>query len=181
MRVISGRYKGKILKCYEGLTTRPTIDRVKESLFNIIQFKIDQNAVLDLFAGSGQLGLECLSRGALYADFCEVDKKAFEILKSNLKDIENCKIFNTDYKNFIKGLKLTEKYDIIFIDPPFSENLYTSAINLIKPFLDNKGIIVCESSSDYSFESFDNLELFDQRKYGRTMLSFFKKEQNLLE
>lgn len=175
MRVISGKYRGKNLKCLKGLKTRPTLGRVKESLFNIIQFEISGKNALDLFAGSGQLGIEALSRGAKNADFCEADKQAFLVLQSNFNGIfGNYRLFNIDYKNFLENLDNQKKYDIIFIDPPFDKNLYTDAITRALPFLNKDGQIICESAKDYVFDSFDKLTCNLEKVYGQTKLSFFK-------
>lgn len=173
MRVISGKNKGKKLKCVEGLKTRPTLDRIKESLFNVIQFKIEGKKVLDLFAGSGQLGIEALSRGALSADFCEIDKQAFEILQSNLTGMQNHRIFNCGYKTFFKTLQTEEKYDIIFIDPPFGEDLYSEAIISSLKALHNGGIIICESDKNYEFQDFYSL-IKTEKVYGKIKLTFLE-------
>lgn len=175
MRVISGKYKGKKLKCLEGLKTRPTLDRVKESLFNIIQFEIEGKCVLDLFAGSGQLGIECLSRGALKADFCEADKNAYAVLKANLTNIENAYTYNLDYKNFLL-FHNKDNYDIIFIDPPFGEDLYSDAIVKALTVLNDGGQIICESGLDHSFDNYTNL-VKTEKTYGSVKLTFLKLER----
>lgn len=147
MKVISGIYRGKNLKTLEGDNTRPTTSRVKESIFNIIQFEIADSDVLDLFAGTGQMGIESLSRGAKSCDFVDFNKNACNIVNANLK---NCgistKCKQIDYSSFAKSIKKT--YDIIFLDPPYGAEIINNSINLINSFklLKTCGIIVCETS-----------------------------------
>lgn len=175
LRIISGKFKGKKLKCLEGLKTRPTLDRVKESLFNVIQFQIEGKTVLDLFAGSGQLGIEAVSRGAAAADFIEADKKAFLILKENLDGLENCRAINSDYKVFLKNLQKAQKYDIIFIDPPFGEDLYNDAVFLSLNVINKNGVIICESGKEHKFENFVDL-IYAEKIYGNIKLTFIKNQ-----
>ena len=141
MRVITGAARGRRLKELEGYETRPTTDRVKEGIFNIVQFDIEGRKVLDLFAGTGQLGIESLSRGAASAVFVEQRRDAVALIRDNLKITnlgENARV--------VCG----EKFDLIFIDPPYAANLWKNAMEAIYQFdiLSNHGIIVCESPSD---------------------------------
>lgn len=125
MKIISGKNRGKSLKCLEGETTRPTIARVKEAIFSSIQFDIIDSTVLDLFAGTGQMGLECLSRSAKCAYFADSDNSAFMVLKDNIKacgDEENAVAKNLDYKKMLEQIK-GNKIDIIFLDPPYGGKL----------------------------------------------------------
>ena len=136
MRVISGIARGTKISSIESLATRPTLDRVKESLFNILQNDIKNKVMLDLFAGSGALGIEALSRGAKKAYFCDNSKEAIKVLKQNLektKLIKNAIIINKDYKLALKEIK--EKIDIIFLDPPYKLDL---AVKSIKELLELK-------------------------------------------
>lgn len=147
MKIISGKYRGKTLKTLEGMDTRPTTSRVKESVFNIIQFSVADSDILDLFAGSGQMGIECLSRGANSVDFIDQNPKAINIIKNNLKICdENQRVLQTDYVSFIKSCN--KKYDIIFLDPPYSTEMINNSLNLINDFklLKECGIIICETS-----------------------------------
>ena len=126
MRIITGSARGTRLETPEGLDTRPTAERVKEALFSMIQFEIDGKRVLDLFGGSGQLGLEALSRGAWKATFVDASKEAVETIKTNAKKtklFDRCVILNTDYKAFIRGAAGKERFDIIFLDPPYASEL----------------------------------------------------------
>lgn len=148
MRVITGTARGRRLKELTGLETRPTTDRVKEGIFNIIQFDIEGRKVLDLYAGTGQLGIEALSRGAASAVFVEQRREAVSLIKENLKvtNLEaNTKVICGDASAFLASTK--EKFDLIFIDPPFAANLWKNAISYISEFdiLSDHGIIVCES------------------------------------
>ena len=134
MRIISGKARGTKLYTLEGTNTRPTLDRVKESIFNIIQNEIEGATVLDLFAGSGAIGLECLSRGAKKAILCDKSKEAVEIIKRNIEKthMEECaKIINTDFETCLEKLK-NEQFDIIYIDPPYATDYIFKSLKKIK-------------------------------------------------
>ncbi len=172
MRVISGKYKGKILKGISIIGTRPTMDRVKESMFAIIQNKVKNAVCLDLFAGSGSLGIEALSNGAKECYFVDNGKDIINILKENLKNIDNATIIQAHYKQAIK--KIDKKFDIIFLDPPYKENLINSSIcDIIKYDILNKdGLIVCE----YETEEFNcNLNIVKENKYGSKKIRIYRK------
>ena len=175
MRGISGKYKGKQLQCYDIEGTRPTMDRVKESLFGIIQNKVKDSICLDLFAGSGSLGIEALSNGAKKCYFIDKHKEISEILKNNLKGIENSIILKKDYASALIELK-GQKFDIIFLDPPYQYNLITPAIELIikNDLLNDDGIIVCEYETEIIKT---DLELIKEKKYGSKMIRIYKKEK----
>jgi 16S rRNA (guanine966-N2)-methyltransferase len=133
MRIISGTAKGTKLNTLEGLETRPTLDRVKESLFSIIQLKIPDSNVLDLFAGSGALGIEALSRGASKAVFCDSNYSAIKIVNQNLektKLLNKAKVLNTNYNSALESLS-NEKFDIVFLDPPYKTNFVEKSIEKI--------------------------------------------------
>ena len=177
MRIISGKYRGKTLKTLEGLDTRPTTSRVKESVFNIIQFNIQDSSVLDLFSGSGQMGIECLSRGALSVDFVDQNSNAVQIIKNNL-DICDAKasVYKTDYISFTKSTK--NKYDIILLDPPYGSDMINNSLSLINSFklLNNCGIIVCETSAN-DIICLDNTNFCIQKvyKYGTINITLIKE------
>ncbi len=185
MRVISGVARGTKISSIESLDTRPTLDRVKESLFNIIQNDLKGKVVLDLFAGSGALGIEALSRGAEKAYFCEINLEAIKILKQNLektKLIKNAIIINKDYKVALKGIQ--DKLDIIFLDPPYKLDLTEKAIKEILDLelIDNTSLIIVETDElkrdMEQIENIKELEIIDKRKYGRANLIFIKKRGN---
>ena len=133
MRIISGTARGTKLYTLEGLETRPTLDRVKESLFNIIQNEIKGSIVLDLFSGSGAIGLELLSRGAKKAILCDKSKEAIQIIKKNVEKThfqDKAEIYNVDFKTAIKKLE-NQKFDIIYIDPPYVTDYVKIAVEEI--------------------------------------------------
>lgn len=169
MRVISGKYKGKILKGFNIEGTRPTMDRVKESMFALIQNQVKDSVVLDLFAGSGQLGIEALSN---YCDRCYfVDKNniAIETIKENTKGIDNAIIIKSDYKKYLNETNI--KYDIIILDPPYKSNYIKEIIDIIdeKKLLNQNGIIVCET--DFPLEI--SRKVYKSKKYGQKYIQIY--------
>ena len=172
MRIISGKYKGKKLDGFDIEGTRPTMDRVKESLFGIIQNNLKDSICLDLFAGSGSLGIEALSNGGKECYFVDKNKKVTEILKNNTKDIENVYIINKDYQSFLKNKNI--KFDIIFLDPPYDLFLINSAIKLIEEndLLNNNGLIICEYTKENIKSSY---EVFKEKKYGDKYIKIYRK------
>ena len=173
MRIISGKYRGMVLSEFKGENIRPTADRVKESLFNILYSAVSGARVLDMFCGSGNLGIECISRGASFVHFNDISKDSLAVLKKNLSRIEgDYKITNYDFSRCIRE---GDRYDLIFIDPPYASDAGIRALQIIANgnHLSGDGIAVFER--DKSFEGeIDGLEKVDERKYGRTYLSFFK-------
>ena len=149
MRVVSGTHRGKKLKDIKGLEIRPTSDMVKESIFNIVQFDMEGRSVLDLFAGTGQLGIESLSRGAKNAVFVDASPQAVKIIKDNLEicGFDNARVANADAISYLKN---REKFDIIFLDPPYDTMLIDSALVKIIEFdiLKENGIIICETKAE---------------------------------
>ena len=132
MRVITGTARGRVLRTLEGEDVRPTTDRVKEAVFSIIQFEIEGRRVLDLFAGSGQLGIEALSRGAASATFVDMSKDSLSAVKYNLEHTklgDNAKVVQTDALSFLKLTK--DKFDIVFLDPPYASSLVTDSMKLL--------------------------------------------------
>lgn len=172
MYIISGKYKGKKIKGYDIVTTRPTMQRVKESLFGMIQNYIPDSKCLDLFAGSGNLGLEALSNGASSCTFIDNNINAIKVLKENLKDIGDVNIVKDDYNHFLKSTD--DKFDIIFLDPPYKDNLINSAIDLIikKDLLNDNGLIICEYVDEVLI---DKLDIFKEKKYGDKYIKIYKK------
>lgn len=191
MRVISGKARGTKLNTIESIKTRPTLDRVKESLFNIIQSEILDAVVLDLFAGSGALGIEALSRGANKAIFCDNNSDAIKIISENLNKthlFDKAELYNMDYKKMVKLWKDNLKnhnseFDIIFVDPPYKLDYAVTAIKLI---LDNQilkpnGKIIIETDESErdlkELELIKGIKIYDTRKYGRASLIFVKRDE----
>lgn len=175
MRIISGKYKGKKLDGFNIDGTRPTMDRVKESLFGSIQNYIKDSICLDLFAGSGSLGIEALSNGAKKCYFVDNGNIAYKALENNLKNIEEEKyLFNMDYKKALQMFKRQNiKFDIIFLDPPYPLNLITSVLKEIEELdlLSEDGIIICEYEKENIITDFNCIK---EKKYGSTNIKIYK-------
>lgn len=182
MRIISGKARGTKLYTLEGQNTRPTLDRVKESLFNIIQNEIQESIFLDLFSGSGAIGLEAVSRGAKKAILCDSSKEAINIIKKNIEKTHMQEQVELYQVSFIKLLqeKTNEKIDIAYIDPPYNTSFVFEAIKLMleNDILKESSIIIVETDQEERIiQEINNLEIeiIDQRKYGRAHLIFLKK------
>lgn len=184
MRVISGSARGKKLTSLEGLETRPTLDRVKEALFNILQFDLKEASILDLFSGSGALAIEALSRGAKQAVLCDNSAKAIKVINKNLEDTRlkgKSKLINKDYIDTLNELKdKGEEFNIIFLDPPYKSNYIVKSIeNIIKNnILAKDGIIVAETDDKNKIEeikNIKNIEIYDTRRYGIVFIIFIRK------
>lgn len=177
MRVITGSARGRKLKTPENYDIRPTTDNVKESVFNIIQFDIEGRRVLDLFAGTGQLGIECLSRGASSAVFVDQSREAVKIVKENLKA---CGLSGTVVQaDAMSFLRTCGKFDIIFVDPPYDSDLYESVLNTVNSIdiLSDGGIIICESRRERALP--EMTAPYKKRReytYGKVKLCIYTKE-----
>ena len=171
MKIISGKYKGRILKGFDINGTRPTMNRIKESLFGMIQDFIKDSVVLDLYAGSGNLAIEALSNGAKKAYLVDNNKVAIKTIKENLSNlkIENALVTKVDASYFLeKEIENKTKYDLIFLDPPYNTSELEKILDIINRNLDilnNAGIIVCETSKDMYFDKYDNLFIYKKRNY----------------
>lgn len=184
MRIISGTARGTKLYTLEGDNTRPTLDRVKEPLFSIIQNKIKDSIVLDLFSGSGALALEALSRGAKKAILCDNSFKAIEVIKKNIEKThfeQKAKLLCMDYKKCLN--KINEKIDLIFLDPPYEANIAVKSLEIIinNNLLSEDGLIVLETDNEKrELEQIKNLKnninVYDLRTYGRVKLIFLNGE-----
>ena len=179
MRVITGKARGVQLKTPEGLQTRPTTDRVKEALFSIINFDIPGAAVLDLFGGTGQLGIEALSRGAKSATFVDAGDAACKLIKENLRRTKlewEGKVIRSNYMDYLKRCR--EQYDIIFLDPPYAEVFLENSLKRIAEIdiLRSGGIIVAErplgKDLPWEFEGFTRSKDY---KYGKILLTIYRK------
>lgn len=182
MRIIGGKARGTKLYTLEGDNTRPTLDRVKESLFNIIQRDIPESIFLDLFSGSGAIGLEAVSRGAKKAILCDKSKEAIKIIKKNIEKthLENqIELYQLPFEKLLND-KIEEKIDIIYIDPPYKTDFVYNAIKIIldKNLIKEDSIIIIETDEEEriikQIEKL-NIEIVNQRKYGRAHLIFVKK------
>lgn len=179
MRVIAGKAKGIPLKTPDGMLTRPTTDRVKEALFSIIQFDLPGANVLDLFGGTGQLGIEALSRGAKHAVFVDARKEACALIRENLtktRMVQETAVVQSDYLAYLNRTK--EQFDVIFLDPPYAEVFLETAINRITEIdiLRSGGIMVAERplGKELPFE-FDGYERSRDYKYGKIILTVYRK------
>lgn len=180
MRVITGSAKGRKLKSPPGMTTRPTTDRVKEALFNILGHNVVNSDFLDLFAGTGAIGIEALSRGANSAVFIEKDPRSFQILTENIKLTGFTDQAQTYRQDVLRALELIvekgKKFNIVFADPPYLNNFETKILNFIDQnnILQTNGIIIIErSKKDILPDKVGKLSLFREEKYGDTVLSFY--------
>ncbi|MGN1373609.1 MAG: 16S rRNA (guanine(966)-N(2))-methyltransferase RsmD [Candidatus Coproplasma sp.] len=178
MRIISGRHRGRKLAEFNAEGIRPTSDRAKESLFNILSTAVTGATVLDLFCGSGSIGLECVSRGADKVYFNDKSASSVEVLKKNvalLKEESRCVVSISDYKDFLN--RCGERFDIIFLDPPYAEEFGIPALNIIaqRGLLKEGGVAIYERDRSFSGE-IAGLKKVDERKYGKAYLTFFKEE-----
>lgn len=186
MRIISGNLRGLKLNSPKNMDVRPTTDRVKESLFNILAPKIYGSNVLDLFAGSGALGVESLSRGAKKAYFVDLSKESISIIKSN---IEKCKLMDksevirSDFSLAVKKISERKiKMDLIFLDPPYHEGYFEKCLNLLSEsdILSNEGVIVVEhDTKDKLKEQYGKLNMYREKKYAKTTISFFSLKNDI--
>ena len=180
MRVISGKARGTVLKTPDGMQTRPTADRVKEALFSILQFELPGTRVLDLFGGTGQLGIEAISRGAKSAVFVDAGEQACKLIKENLRRAKmegEGRVVRSDYLQYLSQCR--ETFDIIFLDPPYAEVFLENAIKKISEIdiLQSGGIIVAELPAEKAL----NLEIegysrTKDYKYGNTVLTLYRKD-----
>ena len=180
MRVITGKARGVQLKTPDGMLTRPTADRVKEALFSIIQFEIPGARVLDLFGGTGQLGIEALSRGAKSAVFVDQREDACRLIRENLKRTrleQEGKVVRSDYLEYLKRCR--ETFDIILLDPPYAEVFLENALKCITEIdiLQSGGIIIAERplEKELPFE-FEGYTRSKDYKYGKTLLTIYRKD-----
>ena len=180
MRVITGKARGIVLKTPEGMLTRPTADRVKEALFSIIQFEIPGARVLDLFGGTGQLGIEALSRGAASAVFVDSREDACKLIRENLKRTKletQGKVIRSDYLQYLK--RCADRFEIIILDPPYAEVFLENALKAITEIdiLHSGGIIVAErpTGKDLPWE-FEGFTRSKDYKYGNTVLAIYRKD-----
>ena len=176
MRVITGSARGRKLKTLEGDSVRPTTDKVKESIFNIIQFDIEGRRILDMFCGCGQLGIEALSRGAASAVFVDISRASIAVTEENLTTTGFRSISKTVLANSLEYLDRTsEIFDIAFLDPPYHAGIMEDAIERVAPHMAEGGIIVCETGEREVLP--EDIEGFTSKryKYGKIALTVYRK------
>ncbi len=180
MRVIAGKHRGAALSEFTASNIRPTADRTKESVFNIIANMLPGSACLDLFCGTGNLGIEALSRGAREVVFVDNSSDSVRLTKKNLDKVkESANVYLSDAVSFLK--KTDRKFDVIFIDPPYASDVSVTAVKTIAELdlLTEGGIIVLER--DVSVDcAFDGFSVYDVRKYGKAVVSFIRKTKKCL-
>lgn len=180
MRVIAGTAKGVSLKTPDGLATRPTAERVKEALFSMIHFDIPGKKILDLFAGTGQLGIEALSRGAKFAVFTDAREEACKLVRENVQKCrfsQQAQVLRADYKQFLHNCK--DRFDIIFLDPPYVEVFLENSLKIISEIdiLQSGGIIITERPADKPLTmEISGFSRSKDYKYGNTVITVFRKE-----
>ncbi len=174
MRVISGKARGHKLLAPTGLDVRPTLDRVKESIFSSIMPYLSDAVVLDLFSGSGGLGIEALSRGAARCDFVDKANPSMVATRKNLEATRLSAFAKThlsDWKAFLKGTH--EKYTLVFLDPPYSNGIEDAVMTMLPSVMEDDGIVVLET--EYSPSDFAGFSMIRQAKYGRVFVTLYKK------
>lgn len=177
MRIITGSKRGKKLITLEGEQVRPTTDRVKESLFNILQFQLEGRRFLDLFAGSGQIGLEALSRGAALAVFVDASKDSIRVVEKNVQSTglgDRSKVITADFRSYLRGCR--ERFDIAFLDPPYRMGLLEKALPLVAERMNPGGVILCEHPKDEILpESAGDFLQHKSYRYGKIMLTAYRQ------
>ncbi len=180
MRVITGTAKGKRLKTLDGLDVRPTSEKVKESIFSIIQFELEGAKFLDLFAGSGQIGIEALSRGAEMCVFVDSNRESQSIIKENLQNtslFQKSRVVAMDSLAYLD--RMTDVFDIAFLDPPYNKGILQKALPKIVEKIRSHGIIICEhEKNDILPNEVGNFEIFRTYSYGRISLTTYRKKED---
>lgn len=178
MRVITGTARGMTLRTLEGNDVRPTTDKVKEAVFSAFQFEIEGRRILDLFAGSGQLGIEALSRGAKSAVFVDADKNAVKIVKENLAKTKLDSLATVVQTDSIAFLSMTDRiFDLAFLDPPYEKGLLQKALPKIAPLISDGGAVICEHPFKEELdESYGPLVKSKEYKYSKTAVTVYRKE-----
>jgi 16S rRNA (guanine(966)-N(2))-methyltransferase RsmD len=177
MRVITGSCRGKFLKTLDGNDVRPTSQKVKEAVFSAIQFDIEGRRVLDLFAGSGQLGIEALSRGAKNAVFVDNNASSIKIIKQNIESTgleSQAKVYSSDYSTFTATSR--DVFDIVFLDPPYQKGLLLPALKSVLPLMSDYGIIICEYPPEIQLPAeIGGFAISKTYRYGKINVSIFRK------
>ena len=177
MRVISGRFKGKPLKELKYDHIRPTADKVKQALFTKLQFEIEGARVLDLFCGTGGLGIEAISRGAREVIFVDKNPKSVALTRENLKNIgSDARVYNVPFEKALE--KVEGQFDLILLDPPYNSGFYEKALEMIekRKLLAEGGTIVCEHYKDDLFD-YSRFDVYDEKTYGTVVLTYLKNKE----
>lgn len=179
MRIIAGSARGRTFDAPQGRDTRPTLDRVRENVFNILQMKVRGAHVLDLFSGSGAMAFEAISRGAASAVLVDCDRAANTVQKQNMQKLrmaEQCRILLCDWQLAVNQLQQQgQKFDVIFLDPPYAMHDMTPVLNALRPLLADDAVILLEHEAKTFPSTPDGYELYDSRKYGIAGVSFFRQ------
>ena len=179
MRVITGSARGRKLEAPQGLTTRPTSDMVKESMFSIIQFEVEEAMVLDLFAGSGQLGIEALSRGARFAVFVDQSREAQDVIRANLQSTglaQKSRVAAMDAKDFLRSTN--ERFTIALLDPPYNQGILDEVLPLVAPKMADSGVIICETEKNEVLPAkAGDFSIYKEYRYGKKKLTVYRKEE----
>ncbi|MEG2174674.1 MAG: 16S rRNA (guanine(966)-N(2))-methyltransferase RsmD [Oscillospiraceae bacterium] len=182
MRVITGSAKGRRLEAPLGLDTRPTSDRTKEGMFSIVQFEVEQSDVLDLFAGSGQLGIEALSRGARMAIFIDQSRDAQAVILDNLTRAglrERARVSQMDATSFLRGCR--EHFDLAFLDPPYHQGILTALLPLVAPLIRPSGILLCETQHDEVLpDAAGDMTQKREYRYGHAKVTTYRRGEEVL-
>lgn len=175
MRIITGSARGRKLKTLEGLDVRPTTDKVKEAIYSAIQFDVEGSTVLDLFSGSGQMGIEAISRGANVVFFVDKSKASIDCTRENIQTVgfsKQAKIFNMDSFDFIKTT--SQKFDIVILDPPYSKGIIEQLLPILETKLNNGAKVICEHEKYLQLpETIGNLNLKKKYSYGKTEVTLY--------
>lgn len=180
MRVITGTAKGRRLKTLEGSDVRPTTDRVKEAIFSVIQFDIEGRKMLDLFAGSGQMGIEAISRGAEKVVFVDSSAESIAVVKENLKNcslMKSAAVIQSDAQMYLNGCASAgkDKFDVVFLDPPYGKGILQSVLPLVAPVMKESGAIICESPLNEKLpEIVGDFSVAREYRYGKIKVTFYR-------
>lgn len=180
MRIITGLARGARLSAPDGREVRPTPERVKEGIFSALQFDIEGRRVLDLFAGSGQLGLEALSRGAVSAVFVDASDSSLQYVKKNIESTGlsgKARVVRSDYASFTAASR--DVFDIVFLDPPYSAGLLLPALKAVLPLMSDHGIIVCEHPPEVKLEeTVGGFKISRTYRYGKVLVTVYRKGED---
>ena len=178
MRIVAGSARGRTFEAPQGQDTRPTLDRVRESVFNILQMKVRDAKILDLFSGSGAMAFEAISRGAREAVLVDHDRQANVIQRQNavkLRMDDQCRILHADWQMAVRQLAAQgECFDVVFLDPPYAMHDMTTVMNALRPLLKQDAVILLEHEAKTFPKTPDGFDLYDSRKYGIAGVSFFR-------